>query len=204
MKFKGTIIITDPCYVIKDYSEKKPDFNTYPGLQGISDNTPFSEFTAEQINAYNEYEQACEEYRKEYDDWRKCDYGHSMEKLGITNYITESTIYGDLDCTTYKISEDPKIVVDKLAEAYRKETDYGVNCESLGDFCADAGLVSVFLLSEVLAYNPDFSEWMEKHPQCVTTIKDFDGDIEYYVDEENEAHIIGTGSINFFTAQTSL
>lgn len=45
---------------------------------------------------------------------------------------------------------------------------------------------------------------MEKHPWCVTTIKDFDGDIEYYVDEENEAHIIGTGSINFFTTQTSL
>lgn len=204
MKLKGTIIITDPCYIIKDYSEKKPDFNTYPGLQGISDNTPFSEFTAEQINAYNEYKQACEEYRKEYDDWRKCDCGHSMEKLGITHYITESTVYGDWGCTTYKVSEDPKTVVNKLAKAQSEGTDYGIGCEKLGDFCADAGLVSVFLLSEVLAYNPNVSEWIENHSWCVTKIEDFDGDIEYYVDREGEAHIIGTGNINFFTTQTSL
>lgn len=48
MKFKGDIVITDPCYVIKRGSE----------------------------------------------DWRKCNYGDNMEVLGLTKFISESTLYG--------------------------------------------------------------------------------------------------------------
>lgn len=33
---------------------------------------------------------------------------------------------------------------------------------------------------------------------------DFDGEVNYYVDKSIEAHIIGIGNINFFTAQTEL
>lgn len=55
MKFKGDIIITDPCYIIKKDSE----------------------------------------------DWRKCDYGDNMAALGLTNYISESTRYGDWSCSTW-------------------------------------------------------------------------------------------------------
>ena len=33
-----------------------------------------------------------------------------------------------------------------------------------------------------------------------TLIKDFDGEINYYVDDD--AHIIGVGNVNFFTTQT--
>lgn len=35
-----------------------------------------------------------------------------------------------------------------------------------------------------------------------TLIKDFDGEINYYVDDEDDAHIIGVGNVNFFTTQT--
>ena len=35
-----------------------------------------------------------------------------------------------------------------------------------------------------------------------TLIKDFDGDIKYYVDNDTEAHILGVGNINFCTTQT--
>ena len=169
MKFKGTIIITDPCYIMRA---------EHHGT------TPITE-----------------------DDWRACDCGQNMEVLGIKHYICESTIYGDWGCTTYKVDTDPVKIIDIIAESYAKgdcEIDFSPVTSKIGNFCADAGLVSVFLLDEVRKYNPDIDKWIKEHPWCVTTIEDFDGNVEYYVDKNSEAHIYGTGSINFFTTQTSL
>ena len=154
MKFKGDIIITDPCYIIKKNSG----------------------------------------------DWGKCGYGDNMKALGIENYLCRDTIYGDWSCTTF--NSDTK--------------------EAIGEFCADAGMVAVFLLDEVLAYNPDF-DFYETKPWTTTLIKDFDGDIEIniihiegvYDDdtewhskgdklEDNEVRVIGKGNINFETHQTGL
>lgn len=154
MKFKGDIIITDPCYIIKKNSG----------------------------------------------DWGKCGYGDNMKALGIENYLCRDTIYGDWSCTTF--NSDTK--------------------EAIGEFCADAGMVAVFLLDEVLAYNPDF-DFYETKPWTTTLIKDFDGDIEtniihiegVYDDdtewhskgdkwEDNEVRVIGKGNINFETHQTGL
>lgn len=159
MKFKGDIIITDPCYIIRK------DRNN---------------------------------------DWRKCDYGSNMEALGIKTYMTRDTIYGDWSCHTFNT-----------------ETN-----EPIGEFCADAGLVSVFLLDEVLKYNPEFDYHLNRK-WTTTLIKDFDGDItmevvefeedDYEFDEETyeliptgkkitdeEVRVIGTGNINFYTSQTGL
>jgi len=155
MKFKGDIIITDPCYIMRA---------KHHGT------TPITE-----------------------DDWNACNYGENMEVLGIKTYLTSDTIYGDWSCTTVN-----------------KDTD-----EPIGGFCADAGLVSVFLLDEVLAYNPDFDYHIKK-PFTTTLIKDFDGDIEIevvdvkYEDEDyegvivedQEVQVIGRGNINFFTTQS--
>lgn len=154
MKFKGDIIITDPCYIIKKNSG----------------------------------------------DWGKCGYGDNMKALRIENYLCRDTIYGDWSCTTF--NSDTK--------------------EAIGEFCADAGMVAVFLLDEVLAYNPDF-DFYETKPWTTTLIKDFDGDIEIniihiegvYDDdtewhskgdkwEDNEVRVIGKGNINFETHQTGL
>lgn len=169
MKFKGTIIITDPCYIMRA---------EHHGT------TPITE-----------------------DDWRACDCGQNMEVLGIKHYICESTIYGDWGCTTYKVDTDPVKIIDIIAESYAKgdcEIDFSPVTSKIGNFCADAGLVSVFLLDEVRKYNPDIDKWIKEHPWCVTTIEDFDGNVEYYIDKNSEAHIYGTGNINFFTTQTSL
>lgn len=157
MKFKGTIIITDPCYVINKSKE---------------------------------------------DDWEKSNYGHNMEALGINTYFTEDTLCGDWDCTTYKITEDPYKVINNFIDASEKGEDYGIRCSILGDFCADAGLVSVFNLDEVRKYNPDIDEWIASHNWYVTTIPDFDGEVNYYVDKQDSAHIVGVGNINFFTDLT--
>lgn len=203
MKFKGTIIITDPCYVIKknNYPSPKPaDFN----LPESIDRKPYKEYKTPDELAYKA---ACDKYFAEYrkkDDWSRCGCGQNMEVLGIHNYITESTIYGDWSCTTYKITEDPYKVVNNLAEASEKGEDYGIVCSKLGNFCADAGLVSVFNLDEVRKYNPDIDEWIASHDWCVTTIPDFDGEVNYYVDKQGFAHIVGVGNVNFFTNQTGL
>lgn len=191
MYFKGTIIITDPCYIVKKCTEENP----YPfPWTTVNIKAPNID---EMIKQYNEWENM-------HDDWIKCEYGGNMEALGISTYFTESTIYGDWSCTTYGITKDPYKVVDYLAEAFAKNEDYEVECSKLGNFCADAGLVSVFLLDEVRKYNPGIDEWIASHDWCVTTISDFDGEVNYYVDEQNSAHIVGIGNINFFTDQTGL
>lgn len=111
MEFDGDIIITDPCYIMK-----------------------------------------------EDDDWATCAYGENMEALGITHYMTRDTLYGDWSCTTF--DSDTK--------------------EAIGEFCADAGLVSVFLLDEVLKYNPEF-DYHLKNKWMVTWIKDFKGTVKFVV-----------------------
>lgn len=166
MKFKGTIIITDPCYIMRA---------EHHGTTPITD-----------------------------DDWRACDCGQNMEVLGIKHYICERTIYGDWGCTTYKVDGNPKEIIDNFAEAEENSRDYEVECSALGNFCADAGLVAVFLLDEVRKYNPDIDKWIASHDWCVTTIPDFDGEVNYYIDKQDNAHIVGIGNINFFTTQTSL
>ncbi len=191
MYFQGTIIITDPCYIVKKCTEKNPYPFPWTTVNIKSPNID------EMIKQYTEWE-------KTHDDWLKCAYGYNMEALGIHNYITESTIYGDWSCTTYGITEDPYKVVDHLAEAFEKGENYEVKCSKLGNFCADSGLVSVFNLDEVRKYNPDIDKWIPSHDWCVTTIPDFDGEANYYVDEQNSAHIVGIGNINFFTDQTGL
>lgn len=90
------------------------------------------------------------------DDWDACNYGESMEILGIEHYMTRDTLYGDWSCSV--IDEETK--------------------EKIGDFCADAGLVSVFLLEEVLKYNPDF-DYHTDRPWTTALIKDFKGIVEF-------------------------
>lgn len=115
VEFDGDIIITDPCYILKD---------------GDSED----------------------------DDWEKCDCGSDMESLGINHYMTRDTICGDWSCTTF-------------------DTD---TKKPIGQFCADAGLVSVFLLDEVLKYNPDFNYHIER-PWTTTLIKNFKGSVQFIV-----------------------
>lgn len=140
------------------------------------------------------------------DDWHACDYGNYMEILGIKNYLTHDTIYGDWGCTVFDADSE----------------------EIIGEFCADAGLVSVFLLDEVLAYNPKFNYHTDKK-WTTTLIKDFKGTIKIEVEkvvgvyeedtpfwkagekwEDYDVYVVGSGvnkktgkPINFFSRQTS-
>lgn len=81
-------------------------------------------------------------------------------ELGFTKYMERDTIYGDWDCTTF----------DRNTK------------EKLGEFCADSGMVGVFLLDEVLKYNPGVLDTLPEY--CRTIIRDFDGDVQFKVSEE--------------------
>lgn len=141
------------------------------------------------------------------DDWGACNYGSRMEALGIQHYMTSDTLYGDWGCTVY-------------------DTDTN---EVLGEFCADAGLVSVFLLDEVLKYNPDFDYHKERN-WTTTLIPNFKGTVQFVVEhregifedtteyhragdkwEDYSLHVVGNGidkktggDINFYSTQTSM
>lgn len=214
MYFKGTVVITDPCYIIKENPIKYPNEKDF-GLPASISSKPFKDYSTPEELAYKA---ALDKYYKEsrkYNDWDKCNYGENMEVLGIYNYISESTIYGDWSCTTYQTEKEPKELLESILQVLNDNLEYGeyeddessVFCESkdIGGFCADAGLVGVFLLDEILAYNPDWKSWIEEHSWCATIIENFEGEVEYYIDKVNEeAHIVGTGSINFYTAQTGV
>lgn len=97
-------------------------------------------------------------YVVKFDDWDKCGCINNMEVLGFYHYMARDTIYGDWNCTTFDIDSKKPI----------------------GQFCADAGLVGVFLLDEVLKYNPDFNYHTEK-PWTTTLIKNFKGSVQFIV-----------------------
>lgn len=127
-------------------------------------------------------------------------YVGSHRDPNFSTYIYRGTIYGDWSCTTFELKESSK---DKPTEEISQEDIKG----NIGLFCADAGLVGVFLLDEVLKFNPDF-DYHVKRTRTTTLIEDFDGEIWDEVvsidGKEPEVIIRGSGNINFITRQTGL
>lgn len=212
MYFEGTVVITDPCYIIKKNPIKYPDEKDF-GLPASISNKLFKDYSTPEELAYKDALDKYYEESRKYDDWDKCDWGENMEVLGIHNYISKSTIYGDWSCSTYQTEEEPKEFMESILQILNDNLENGEDSEDwipyegkyIGEFCADAGLVGVFLLDEILAYNPEWKSWIEEHPWCATIIKDFEGEVEYYIDKVDEdAHIVGTGNINFYTVQTGI
>lgn len=179
VEFDGDIIITDPCYIMKnnhidylsspswwDYVTKTrrevkdgkefcypPRHEDYPDFNGDKSPTLQAE--------WDEYHKAEAKWKSEnVTDWERCSYGDNMEVLGVNRYMTRDTLYGDWSCTTFDLNTK----------------------EEIGSFCADAGLVSVFLLDDILRYNPDYDDHLKKH-WCATHIKDFKGTVQFIVKE---------------------
>lgn len=144
------------------------------------------------VEQKNAYDKACNEYSfLPKDDWDRCNCGESMEMLGILNSMVADNFYGDWSCAVFK---DNKMDGKHL----------------LGEFCADSGQVGVFLLDEVLKYNPHFDYHINR-PWTTTLIKDFDGEVYFktikvedseYFNTELEVH--GEGNVNFCSKQIGL
>ena len=209
VEFDGDIIITDPCY-----SMKHRDENTRPKWEDYMKLDDYSGMTKQELEAIGFFEdhkrlkEADAQWEEEHpDDWDVCECGYNMAALGFTNSMVRDTLYGDWGCTTYNV-----------------ETK-----EPIGKFCADSGQVAVFHLSEVLAYNPEYNDHIEK-PHCVTLINNFKGVVRFVVKEQTgvyesdtkwwkagdtwidyTVHVVGEGintitgaKISFETSQTSL
>lgn len=134
MKFKGDIIITDPCYIMKG------------------------------------------------DDWGELsEYAERMDLILKTdNFLVSHTGIGDWSETVYNNSYSSS------------------KGEIIGEFCADAGMVLVAKLEDVLKYNPEFDYHINRL-WTTTLIKDFDGDVEIHFDSDSVAYIEGNGNIDFTT-----
>lgn len=233
MKFFGDIIITDPCYIMKKQDvSKKPKYEDYfsklrkeidsngithiyydiLSYPDVRDETideylePYLSLNPKTINFlkrdyYNlkkegnlpkisiifqkeekEYTKALKKWCEESDrDWDVTGCGEDFSPIGFTKFLTSYTGYGDWSCTTLEKGTNKK----------------------LGEFCADAGIVGVFLLDEVLKYNPNFDYHIQR-PWTTTLIKNFNGDIEIKRNDEDGVYIEGRGNINFYTIQTGL
>lgn len=177
-----TIIITDPYHIVQKYEDKIPTFENWPGLDGVTVKTPFINYTESQFEAYKRFDNArnvaLEKYKGKLDDWIRCGYGSDMSVLGFKNYICGSTLYGNLQYATYNT----------------------VTNEPIGKFCVDSGQVAVFVLDEVLKYNPLYSFDM-KNTNSVAIIKNFSGKVDFkiknYENGLKSLNVIGIGTINF-------
>lgn len=234
MYFKGDIVITDPGYIIHNERKQMPDIvksqepkmpqfmryqkkEDYPDvrdkdvsemsamekeycehaqkilaeLRGVND-AAFVMFEQKFVHILPKYSKMYEEdmdrffeaydkWREPYlSDWERSDCGRAMGVLGFENWMSSDTYYGDWSCTVF------------------------MGRKRIGHFCADAGMVCVVPLSEVLKYNPRF-EMHKTHKHACALIRDFDGDINFEIKEEDGEKIlsvVGVGNINFRTAQT--
>ena len=95
---------------------------------------------------------------QEGEDWERSAYGFRMEALGVRTYLTAETLSGDWDCMAYD----------------------AVTGKEMGRFCSDSGLVSAFLLEEILQYHPAYSEHLV-HPYTAVWIRDFRGTVQFAV-----------------------
>lgn len=185
MYFEGDIVITDPCYLVKKRSDdgmpKWDDYMRYKSAYEYPDYDALQGGLSPMFREdYTKMDKASQKWIEENpDDWEICDYGEDMSQLGFKSCMTTSTNCGDWSCRT--IEKGTKNI--------------------LGTFCADAGMVGIFLLNEVLAYNPDFKLKMTSSPHCMTIIKDFKGNIEFQLKGKADpsTKIVGTGNVNFST-----
>lgn len=103
------------------------------------------------------------------------------EVMKYIKMVYQSTLYGDWSCTVYN------------------------NENILGTFCADAGLVSVASLKDVLEYNPEFDYHINRK-WTTALIPNFTGNVTIKVVYNNEfyCYVEGKGNINFIGRQTGL
>jgi len=161
MFFKGSIYITDPCYIAKD-------------------------------------EDWCEETGFNVLDYSKDPTIDSS--LGFTDYLMEDTGVGDGSWEVFEVPTERGLSFEDLYDII-EDTDNDLSeFKVIGKFCADAGMSCVVYKKEADEYNPEFEKEFSGKSHCLTVIKDFEGEIKAYFDEDDSLHFVGIGNKTFFTA----
>ena len=140
------IIITDPCYIAKDWG------------------TFYDKYVTRPVNR-NDIP--------------------ADERCNKENILMRDTIYGDWSCHVFNEKN-----------------------ESIGRFCADAGMVCIAVLGENPDIDPEKVKKISEKDWCATILKDYTGDL--YIKRSpvegsyDEIYVEGIGSINFTSRQTGL
>ena len=185
VKMDGDIIITDPCYLIKQRDEsKKPKWEDYHPYGSLEEYPDYKDGVSEMFEENNKLLKA--EYAfwnlmhpDDRDSWNLAD----LYPFGFTRYIAHDTLAGDWHCKTYQWVHE----IDDVRE--------------LGEFCADSGHTGIFLLDEVLTYNPAFAKKLRKCPHIATIIMDFHGEVWFEKKDKETLFLRGDGNIEFCTRQ---
>ena len=112
---------------------------------------------------------------------------------GFTEYEWESTGYGDGSPSVFSIPTycDPEDFLKRMD--IEKEDEFIVDDiegkkEYVGECGVDSGSFGVFLLDEVLKYNPKFLDSLPKNCYCI--IRNFTGTVYPAYDDEGYTHFI--------------
>lgn len=188
---KGDLIITDPCYIIKDecrpakapvMSDYVKDINTYDDVvvvktaellkhlpfafyESIDEETCKYSYKYDFANTmYKSAEQNYEKSGKNYltDDW--------METIGYTEAVERVLGIHNYIGRDTLFGDWSCVVIDEEGEL-------------IGSFGADAGMVCVAELNEWREYNPNVDDYIANHSWCVAVIDDFDGDVWFEVED---------------------
>ena len=97
-----------------------------------------------------------------------CYIGHKMNWDDMNDFmgsrgLISQTFYGDWGCTVFRTDAQVGSVPD--------------DAEKLGRFTADAGMVCVLDMADILDMDPDFQKFIDEHVWCVTVLKGFRGTI---------------------------
>ena len=112
---------------------------------------------------------------KDAEDWKRCDYGDHMEKLGFATVLSALVTEGE---------EELGAVNPTTGDFY-------------GTYVTDSVVAAAFLLEEILRYDPSCDEHLAC-PENVLWIQDFDGEVTVCGQGEDQ-WLEGTGPHPFTT-----
>lgn len=116
------------------------------------------------------------------DDWDKCARGNKMELLGLETYATMFNVQPNMTWTIVQPTTDEKKPFNPI-----------------GKFHVNTGTATVFLLSEVLKYNPDYNYNENEGQRLASIIEYFNGNIKIMYKHEigpEVATIVGANATN--------
>ena len=182
--FNGDILFVDPAYIMKNkvLNIEFPHSKNFFSYLDIRDYPDFQKdlYKSDMYDKeLQKYGKAIDEYINKYkSDWEKAKDGKDLGVLGLENYMICQTSYSNKICSMFCSFDEREI----------------------GTFFIEY-LIGIFLLDEVLKYNPDFKCHIE-HPEKIFLINSFNGKIR--LEESEHKYYIICDGINTKTDETIL
>lgn len=178
MRMDGDIIIVDPCYL-----DKPLDESTAPKLEDYCQYTDIKEYPDYRNRKSETYREEERKWHEAYDAW--------VSENTVDWDLVGVSPFGSMDCIVH---ETPGWDWDWSCKVCSGD-------EELGSFCSYMGLAGIFLLDEVLAYNPEAVGKLKENPHFATIIRDFHGEVWFEREDDKTLILKGSGNLEFYTRQ---